>query len=83
MVYVAAPFLDNKIQKMNHRRLMILVAALLVIYVGDSVYSAQYPNMGEGITEYSVKNETKCSSAMQKNKELKQTDLYIFTETLV
>ena len=83
VVYVAAPFLDNKIQKINHRRLMILVAALLVIYVGDSVYSAQYPNMGEGITEYSIKNETKCSSAMQENKELKQTDLYIFTETLV
>ena len=37
--------------KMNPRYLTILAAALLVIYAGDSVYSAKYPNTGIGITE--------------------------------
>ena len=51
VVYVAAPFLDNEMQKMNPRYLTILAAALVVIYAGDSVYSAKYPNTGIGITE--------------------------------
>lgn len=54
VVYVAAPFLDNKMQKMNPRYLMILAVALLVIYAGDSVYSVKYPNTGVGITECSA-----------------------------
>lgn len=36
VVYIAAPFLDSKMQKMNSRHLMILVVVLLIIYVGDS-----------------------------------------------
>ena len=83
VVYVAAPFLDNKMQKMNHRRLMILVAVLLVIYAGDSVYSTQYPNMGAGITEDSVKEEMECCSTMKGDKELTQTNFSVLTETLV
>ena len=70
-------------QKMNHRRLMILVAVLLVIYAGDSVYSTQYPNMGAGITEDSVKEEMECCSTMKGDKELTQTNFSVLTETLV
>lgn len=83
VVYVAAPFLDNKMQKMNHRRLMILVAVLLVIYAGDSIYSAQYPNMGAGITEGSVEVDMECCSTMKKDKVLTQTNFSVTTETLV
>lgn len=83
VVYVAAPFLDNKMQKMNHRRLMTLVDVLVVIYAGDSVYSAKYPNMGEGITEDSVKVDMECCSAMKRDKELTQTNFSVLTETLV
>lgn len=62
VVYVAAPFLDDKMRKMNSRWLMVFVAVLLVIYAGDSIYSAKYPNTGAGITEYSANEESVCFS---------------------
>lgn len=62
VVYVAAPFLDDKLRKMNSRWLMVFAAALLVIYAGDSIYSAKYPNTGAGITEYSANEESVCFS---------------------
>ena len=62
VVYVAAPFLDDKLRKMNSRWLMVFAAALLVIYAGDSIYSAKYPNTGAGIKEYSANEESVCFS---------------------
>lgn len=54
IVYVLAPFLDNLLNKMNRKMLAAIAAILLIIYVGDKMYSAKYPNMGEGITTVSM-----------------------------
>lgn len=50
IVYLLAPFLDNLLAKINRKLLLVVAIVLLVIYVGDKVYSEKYPNMGEGIT---------------------------------
>ena len=42
----------------------IKAAALLVIYAGDSVYSAKYPNTGIGITECSANEKIDYCSIM-------------------
>lgn len=79
VVYIAAPFLDSKMQKMNSRHLMILVVVLLIIYVGDSAYSMKYPNIGDGVTEFSVRGKIEYYSIMQKDKELKQTEKFLYS----
>ncbi len=79
VVYIAAPFLDSKMQKMNSRHLMILVVVFLIIYVGDSVYSMKYPNIGDGVTESSVRGKIEYCSIMQKDKELKQTEKFLYS----
>lgn len=79
VVYIAAPFLDSKMQKMNSRHLMILVVVLLIIYVGDSVCSMKYPNIGDGVTESSVRGKIQYCSIMQKDKELKQTEKFLYS----
>jgi len=78
-VYIAAPFLDNKMQKMKPQRLMILAAVLLVIYVGDSIYSTKYPNEGDGITEYSAEGKVENCFIIENDKELKLTERFLYS----
>ena len=51
IVYFAAPLLDNLIRKIRTKLLIPLCAALLIIFLCDTVYSSKYPNTGEGITK--------------------------------
>ena len=49
-VYIVAPFLERKIQKIT-KKIKISVCALLVVLIMiDNIYSTQNPNVGEGIT---------------------------------
>lgn len=52
IVYVIAPTLDNQLKKLNKTILAIIAAVLLVLYVGDQIYSSKNPNTGKGITDY-------------------------------
>lgn len=50
IVYAAAPFLDNRIQKLSTQKRRILCMLLLLLFTGDLLYSFLNPNMGFGIT---------------------------------
>jgi len=52
IVYIAAPLLDNCIQRIPKAALVWCCVVLVCLYVGDGVYSAAYPNEGKGITDY-------------------------------
>lgn len=52
IVYLLAPFLDNHLRKIPNKILIIVTVILMVIYIGDTVYSSKHPNKGEGITDY-------------------------------
>lgn len=50
-VYIVAPFLEKKIQKLTTKVKIILCTILVSTICTDYIYSLQYPNVGEGITE--------------------------------
>jgi len=52
IVYVVAPTLDNQLKKLNRKVLAVIAAVLLVLYIGDQMYSSKNPNTGKGITDY-------------------------------
>ncbi len=52
IVYVLAPFLDGVFRKIPLHALMTAGMILAGIFMADQVYSAVYPNEGEGITSY-------------------------------
>ena len=52
IVYVLAPFLDGVFRKVPLKALMTAGVILAGIFAADQVYSAIYPNEGEGITSY-------------------------------
>ena len=54
IVYLLAPFLDNLLHKVNAKVLAVIAAVLLVVYVGDQMYSSKHPNEGKGITTASI-----------------------------
>lgn len=56
IVYIGAPLLDNIIQKINHKKLIIVCCILLSLFVLDNLYSRKAPNTGEGITDYKIKD---------------------------
>lgn len=56
IVYIGAPLLDNIIQKINHKKLIIVCCILLSLFVLDNLYSKKAPNTGEGITDYKIKD---------------------------
>lgn len=56
IVYIGAPLLDNIIQKINHKKLIIVCCILLSLFVLDNLYSKKAPNTGEGITNYKIKD---------------------------
>lgn len=50
IVYILAPILDNQFRKIAYRIAIPVCALLLCLYIGDSIYSSEYPNSGKGIT---------------------------------
>ena len=56
IVYLLAPALDQLLNHANRKILAVVAIALVVVYVGDQIYSGQHPNAGHGITDY--KGET-------------------------
>ena len=57
IVYLIAPSLDNLLKRVNKRVLTVVTALLLLIYIGDQMYSSKRPNAGEGITSVQVTEE--------------------------
>lgn len=55
-VYVAAPVLDNWIRKIPKNVLIPICAALVILFAGDTAWSARFPNTGKGITDYDQRN---------------------------
>lgn len=49
-VYIVAPFLEEKLQKINFLVKAILCVILVTLIGIDTIYSQIYPHMGEGIT---------------------------------
>lgn len=58
IVYLVAPVLDDLLNKINRKVLLVVTIVLLFIYMGDKVYSDQHPNTGEGITSVCVEKES-------------------------
>lgn len=56
-VYLLAPGIDRWIQKINVKILIPLCLIFVMVFAADTVYSHYYPNMGEGITDYSSYQE--------------------------
>lgn len=50
IIYVLAPLLDNLVQRLRHKSLVVLCVSLGCIFLADQAYSSKYPNTGEGIT---------------------------------
>lgn len=49
-VYIVAPFLERKIQKITKKTKIIICTILLSLITIDNCYSIKHPNMGEGIS---------------------------------
>lgn len=52
IVYIVAPLIDNKLQKISYSILVPVCVVLVIIFTGDQIYSKKHPNTGEGITDY-------------------------------
>ena len=50
LVYILAPLIDNLLQKINPKKLIIICSILLSVFIFDHIYSHYYPNEGKGIT---------------------------------
>ena len=50
-VYIVAPYLEKKIQKLTAKVKIALCTVLVTTIFADYIYSLQHPNVGEGITE--------------------------------
>ena len=50
ITYAVAPAVDNLIRKANKKVLAVVCIVLVLIFIGDSIYSSKYPNTGEGVT---------------------------------
>lgn len=59
-VYLIAPKLNHFFNKCNKRNLLIVFSILLILFIGDSIYSKFNPNIGYGITEpiYSIQKDS-------------------------
>ena len=56
-VYLLAPGIDRWVRKINIKVLIPLCLVFAIVFCADTVYSHYYPNMGEGITDYSSYQE--------------------------
>lgn len=52
VVYVAAPFFDNFLNKFNKSTLVIISIILISLFVLDQIHAKSHPNMGKGISHY-------------------------------
>ncbi len=52
VVYLAMPMLDTLWSRINQKILIPICIGLIVLFVGDIVYSHFVPNVGKGITDY-------------------------------
>lgn len=61
LVYILAPLIDNVVQKLNIKKLVVTCCILLGLFIFDHIYSYYYPNQGKGITniELIVKGKRK------------------------
>lgn len=50
ITYMVAPAIDNLIRKVNKKVLTVVCVILVLIFIGDSIYSNKHPNTGEGVT---------------------------------
>ena len=50
-IYFLAPFLDSIFIKIKNPLKLILCIGLIIIYILDSTYSGNHPNMGKGISK--------------------------------
>lgn len=51
LVYILAPLIDNVLQKINPKKLVIICCSLLCLFIFDHIYSHYHPNEGKGITD--------------------------------
>lgn len=58
-VYFFGPVLDNFLKKIKKNIKVILICVLAVLFVADIVFSALYPNVGKGITDYDQPRKVK------------------------
>ncbi len=56
-VYLLVPILDTMWSKLKPKLMVVICSVLLLIFVGDLVYSTINPNVGDGITDYSAYTE--------------------------
>ncbi len=54
LVYILAPLIDNLLQKINPKKLIIICSILLSVFIFDHIYSHYYPNEGKGITNIEI-----------------------------
>ena len=57
IIYVMAPLLDNLVQRMHHKILVVLCVGLICVFLTDQGYSARYPNSGKGVTTVTKNRE--------------------------
>ena len=50
ITYMIAPAIDNLIRKANRKVLAVVCVILVLVFIGDSIYSNKHPNTGEGVT---------------------------------
>ena len=50
ITYMIAPTIDNLIRKANRKVLAVVCVILVLVFIGDSIYSNKHPNTGEGVT---------------------------------
>lgn len=51
LVYILAPLIDNLLQRVNPKKLIVTCCILLSLFIFDHIYSHYYPNEGKGITD--------------------------------
>lgn len=57
IVYLVAPILDDQFVKIPRKISIILCTVLIVLFLGDGIYSDKHPNSGKGITDYESRRE--------------------------
>ncbi len=53
-VYLLVPILDAMVSRIKPKALHAICIILVVIFIGDCIYSTIVPNAGDGITDYSA-----------------------------
>lgn len=51
IVYAIAPMIDDLVSRFDERKVKIVCAVLMVIFLADVVYSQIHPNTGKGVTD--------------------------------